>query len=136
MKTTKYLLLSFIALSTGHADLIEVAETPASQRAAANIVQLAPAIQRALEKWAASHEAERDAAKDALAAKTQRIQDVLKSRLEAERKQNAALNLSDGPRSKLLRDLIAEAAAPEKLLKRQALEAEIAAKKKELDAMK
>lgn len=40
MKTTKYLLLSFIALSTGHADLIEVAETPASQRAAANIVQM------------------------------------------------------------------------------------------------
>lgn len=84
----------------------------------------------------AAAKTERDAAKTALAAKTQRIQEVLGSRLKAEQKQNAALNLSDGPRSKLLRELITEAETPEKVLKRQALEAEIAAKKKELDAMK
>ena len=37
---------------------------------------------------------------------------------------------------KLLRELITEAETPVRVLKRQVLEAEIAAKKKELDAMK
>lgn len=98
--------------------------------AIANNSKLAPAIQRALEAWAAAHEAERDAAKAALTAKSQRLQEVLKSRLGAEEK------TGEGPRVKLLRELITEAAAPEKLLKQQALEAEIAAKKKELEALK
>jgi hypothetical protein len=98
--------------------------------AIANNAQLAPAIQRALEKWAAAHEAERDAAKAALTAKQQRIQEVLGSRLSREEK------TGEGPRVKLLRELITEAETPERVLKRQVLEAEIAAKKKELDTMK
>lgn len=98
--------------------------------AIANNSKLAPAIQRALEQWAGAHEAERDAAKSALAAKEQRIQAVLQSRLSAE------VTTGDGPKAKLLRELLTEAAAPAKLLKQQALEAEIAAKKKELELLK
>lgn len=90
----------------------------------------------ALKAWQAKLIAERDAAKAALNAKQQRIQEVLNSRLKAEQKQNAALNLRDGPRSKLLRELITEAETPERALKRQALEAEIVAKTKELEALK
>lgn len=104
--------------------------------AIANNAQLAPAIQRALEKWAAAQEAERDAAKAAMAAKQARIKAVLETKLAAEVKENAAIKLTDGPRSKLLRELIDEAETPERVLKRQVLEAEIAAKKKELDTMK
>ena len=85
--------------------------------AIANNAHLAPAIQRALEQWAAA-------------------QEVLKTRLDAEQKQNAALKLSDGPRSKLLKELITEAETPERVLKRQAIEAEIAAKTKELETLR
>lgn len=98
--------------------------------AIANNRALAPAIQRALEQWAAKITSERDDAKAALAAKTSRIQAVLTTRLDAEQK------TGEGPRVRLLRELITEAETPEKVLKRQALEAEISAKKKELDAIK
>lgn len=104
--------------------------------AIANNSKLAPALQRALEQWAAAQEAERDASKAALAAKQARIKAVLETKLAAEVKENAAIKLTDGPRSKLLRELIDEAETPERVLKRQALEAEIVAKKKELESLK
>ena len=97
--------------------------------AIANNPALAPAIQRALEVWAAEITAAKTEAEAALAAKNGRIDAVLSAKLQAE------LATGDGPKAALLRELKAAAVKPEEVIKREALEAEIAAKQKELEAL-
>lgn len=65
-----------------------------------------------------------------LAALKQRIDTVLNGLL------NEELKTGDGPRAQLLRDLIAQAGKSDAELKREALAAEIAAKQRELEALK
>lgn len=93
--------------------------------AIANNKQLAPAIQRALEVWAAAEEQRLADAEAELAALKTRINSVLTGMLEAE------LKTGEGPRTTLLRKLIAEAQKNDKQLKLEALQAEILAKQKE-----
>lgn len=93
--------------------------------AIANNPQLASAIQHALEKWAAELQASKADADADLAALKSRISSVLQGMLEAE------LKTGEGPRTAVLRKLIAESQKTDKQLKLEALEAEIAAKQKE-----
>lgn len=97
--------------------------------AIANNPTLAPAIQRALEVWAAEITAAKTQAEAALAAKNGRIDAVLSAKLAEE------LATGDGPKAQLLRELKAAAVKPAEDIKREALEAEIAAKKAELEAL-
>lgn len=97
--------------------------------AIANNKQLAPAIQRALEKWAADLAAEKADADAELAALKSRSSSVLQGMLEEE------LKTGEGPKTTLLRKLLAEAGKTDAQLKREALAAEIAAKQKELDGI-
>lgn len=98
--------------------------------AIANNKALAPAIQNALEAWAAKVNQERA---DAIAE-----HDALKSRIAATLNGllTEELKTGEGPRTALLRKLIAEAEKSDKQLKLEALEAEIAAKQKELQTLK
>ena len=73
--------------------------------------------------------AEKDSAVAALAAKSSRIATVLEAKL------NAELTTGDGPKAALIRELQAAAAKPAEDLRREALEAEITAKKAELEAL-
>lgn len=95
----------------------------------ANNPQLAPAVQLALEKWAADLRQAKADADAALAAKNARINTVLQSKLTDE------LKTGEGPKTQLLRTLMSEAAKTEQQLKAEALEAEIAAKQAELQKL-
>lgn len=97
--------------------------------AIANNKALAPAIQSALEKWAAEKEDAKADTEAELASLKARISTVLNSMLTEE------LKTGEGPRTALLRKLITEASKTDKQLKLEALEAEIAAKQKEAAAL-
>lgn len=92
----------------------------------ANNPALAPAVQRALEAWAADMEAAKKQSDDELAALRVRITTVLNDMLAEE------LKSGDGPRAALLRDLIAQSQKSDAQVKAEALAAEIAAKQAEL----
>jgi len=98
--------------------------------AIANNKQLASAIQLALENWAANETFLRTEAESDLIELKQRISSVLQTMLAEE------LKTGEGPRTAILRKLIAESGKTDSELKRAALAAEIAAKQKELDGMK
>lgn len=98
--------------------------------AIANNPTLAPAIQRALEVWAAEITAAKTEAEAALAAKNGRVDAVLSAKLADEMK------TGDGPKAQLLRELKAAATKPEEQAKIEALQAEIAAKQAELAKLK
>lgn len=87
----------------------------------ANEPTLAPAMQAALEAWAAQVQAERDAAVQALQAKEGRISTVLATLLEREKK-----TAPNGTTVQLLEELKVEAAKPAERVKLETLDAEIA----------
>lgn len=95
----------------------------------ANNPQLAPAVQLALEAWAADLRQAKADSDAALAAKNARINTVLQSKLSDE------LKTGEGPKTQLLRTLMAEAAKTEQQVKAEALELEIAAKRAELQKL-
>jgi hypothetical protein len=97
--------------------------------AIANNKQLAPAIQLALEKWAADLIADKATAEAERNALKARISTVLNTMLTEE------LKTGDGPKAELLRKLIAESQKSDADLKREALSAEIAAKQAELQKL-
>jgi hypothetical protein len=96
----------------------------------ANNAALAPAVQHALEAWAAAQEERAADAEAELTALKTRIDAVLNGMLTEE------LKSGDGPRAAVLRTLINEAQKSDKQLKAEALAAEIAAKQAELEALK
>lgn len=98
--------------------------------AVANEPTLAPAMQAALESWAAQVQSERDAAVQALQAKEARINTVLETLLKREKK-----NAPNGATVQLLEELKVEAAKPAEQAKREALQAEIEAKQAELNKL-
>lgn len=98
--------------------------------AIANNPALAPAIQRALEAWAAEITTAKTEAEAALAAKSSRIASVLEAKLAAE------LATGDGPKAALIRELQSAAAKPAEDLKKEELAAKMAAIKAELEALK
>jgi hypothetical protein len=97
--------------------------------AIANNKQLAPAIQLALEKWAADLTADKATAEAERNALKARISTVLNTMLTEE------LKTGDGPKAELLRKLIAESQKSDADLKREALAAEIATKQAELQKL-
>jgi hypothetical protein len=97
--------------------------------AIANNKQLAPAIQLALEKWAADITADKATAEAERNALKARISTVLNTMLTEE------LKTGDGPKAELLRKLIAESQKSDADLKREALAAEISAKQAELQKL-
>ena len=97
--------------------------------AIANNKQLASAIQIALEKWGAQETTLRTEAESDLIELKQRIDSVLQAMLAEE------LKTGEGPRTAILRKLIAESGKTDAQLKRAALAAEIAAKQKELETL-
>ena len=98
--------------------------------AIANNPALAPAIQRALEVWAAEITAAKTEAEAALVAKNGRLDAVLSAKLAEEMK------TGDGPKAQLLRELKAAAIKPAEDIKREELEARAAAIAAEIEALK
>lgn len=97
----------------------------------ANNPQLAPAVQLALEAWAADLRQAEAEAEAALAAKTARISSVLQAKLTDE------IKTGEGPKTALLRELMAEAAKTDaqlKLEQAQAVEAAAVAARKAAEA--
>lgn len=98
-----------------------------------NNPQLAPAIQRALEKWMGEVEADKAKQQNKATEKEARVAEVIRKidkRLEKE------LATGDGPKAQLLRQVKADASASETDAKLEALEAELEAKKQEIKNLK
>lgn len=135
MKTLLLLLLSTALLSAAEPVVIVTSATSVTVDGApygkpadviANNPQLASAVQTALETWAAEMTAEKAEAEADLNALKGRIDTVLNAMLTEE------LKTGEGPRTAVLRKLIAESKKSDRQLATERLAAEIAEKQAEL----